>query len=110
MDISSIQSLSSIGGTRASETASTVTNSASIAANPTANVAGFSDVMQSFLHRTNGVQVVAENAIQDFATGKNDNVQHVVLAMANADMAFKFFLEIRNKVVDSYNELMRMQF
>jgi flagellar hook-basal body complex protein FliE len=108
MDFNSINSIASIASPNTVDAASASKNLAGTA--PSSNVAGFSDLMQGFLHRTNSAQVVAENAIQDFATGKNDNIQQVVLAMANADMTFKFFLEIRNKVIDSYNELMRMQF
>jgi flagellar hook-basal body complex protein FliE len=34
----------------------------------------------------------------------------VVLAVAQADLSFQMFMEIRNKLIDNYNELMRMQF
>jgi len=71
---------------------------------------GFADLVSHFVEQTNTDQVTADSAIQDFATGKNDNVQQVVLAMTNADMSFQLFMEIRNHLIDSYNELMRMQF
>jgi len=71
---------------------------------------GFADLVSHFVEQTNSDQISAESAIQDFATGKNDNVQQVVLAMTNADMSFQLFMEIRNHIIDSYNELMRMQF
>jgi flagellar hook-basal body complex protein FliE len=71
---------------------------------------GFADLVSHFVEQTNSDQVSADTAIKDFATGKNDNVQDVVLAMTNADMSFQLFMEIRNHIIDSYNELMRMQF
>ncbi len=71
---------------------------------------GFGDLVQNFVKQTNADQVSADQAIEDLILGKNDNIQQVVMAIANADMAFQFFMEIRNKVIDSYNELMRMQF
>jgi flagellar hook-basal body complex protein FliE len=71
---------------------------------------GFADMIGSFVEQTNMDQVASDSAIQDFATGKTDNIQQVVLAMANADMSFQLFMEIRNHLIDSYNELMRMQF
>jgi flagellar hook-basal body complex protein FliE len=70
----------------------------------------FGDLLQNFVRSTNQDQKAADSIIEAFATGKTDNIQQVVLAMTNADLSFKFFMEIRNKVIDSYNELMRMQF
>ena len=74
------------------------------------NKGSFGDLVNKFIEQTNTDQVSSDVAIQDFATGKTDNVQQVVLALANADMSFQLFMEIRNKLIDSYNELMRMQF
>ena len=70
----------------------------------------FGNLIQNFVRQTNADQNVADSVIEGFATGKTDNIQQVVLAMANADLSFQFFMEIRNKIIDSYNELMRMQF
>ncbi|MEQ1904032.1 MAG: flagellar hook-basal body complex protein FliE [Pirellulaceae bacterium] len=79
-------------------------------ANKLAGSDNFGDLLQNFVKSTNQDQNAADSIIEAFATGKTDNIQQVVLAMTNADLSFKFFMEIRNKVIDSYNELMRMQF
>jgi flagellar hook-basal body complex protein FliE len=71
---------------------------------------GFADLVESFVGETNQAQVSSDKAIQDLVTGKTDNVEQVVLAVANAEMSFKLFMEIRDKLIDSYNDLMRMQF
>ncbi len=76
---------------------------------PTAGT-GFGDVVQGYLQQVNGQQLAVDAAISDFVTGKTDNIQHVVLAMAQADLSFQFFMEVRNKVIESFHELMRMQF
>jgi flagellar hook-basal body complex protein FliE len=110
MEFSSINSIAPIANATSVDAISASRNVTGANGSAAVSSTGFSDLVQGFLHRTNSAQVVAENAIQDFATGKNDNIQQVVLAMANADMTFKFFLEIRNKVIESYNDLMRMQF
>ena len=70
----------------------------------------FGDLVNNFIEQTNNAQINSDVSIQEFATGKTDNVQQVVMAMANADMSFQLFMEIRNKLIDSYTELMRMQF
>ncbi|MEM7421902.1 MAG: flagellar hook-basal body complex protein FliE, partial [Pseudomonadota bacterium] len=63
-----------------------------------------------FLSQTNQNQLQSNQAIEDLVQGKTDSVQQVVLAVAKAEMSFQLFMEIRNKLVESYNELMRMQF
>jgi flagellar hook-basal body complex protein FliE len=71
---------------------------------------GFSKLMDQFVQQTNDSQLASDQSIDDLVKGKTDNVQQVVLAVANAEMSFQLFMEIRNKLIDSYNELMRMQF
>ncbi|HMP80428.1 MAG TPA: flagellar hook-basal body complex protein FliE [Pirellulaceae bacterium] len=70
----------------------------------------FGDVVQGYLQQVNADQLRADTAIADFVSGKTDNIQQVVLAMANADLSFQFLMEIRNKIIESFHELMRMQF
>jgi flagellar hook-basal body complex protein FliE len=72
--------------------------------------AKLSDSFSNFIRNTNQDQVQAEQAVQQLVEGKTDNVQQVVLAMAQAEMSFQLFMEIRNKLTETYNELMRMQF
>ncbi|HMO13583.1 MAG TPA: flagellar hook-basal body complex protein FliE [Pirellulaceae bacterium] len=71
---------------------------------------GFGELLQHFVKQTNAEQASADATIESFVTGKTDNIQQVVMAMARADLSFQFFMEVRNKIIDSYNELMRMQF
>ena len=71
---------------------------------------GFSELVEQFVERTNESQLASDRSIDDLVKGKTDNVQQVVLAVANAEMSFQLFMEVRNKLIDSYNELMRMQF
>jgi flagellar hook-basal body complex protein FliE len=78
--------------------------------NKTEGKGSFGDLVSQFIEQTNTDQQMSDAAIKDFATGKTDDVQQVVLAMANADMSFQLFMQIRNHLIDSYNELMRMQF
>ncbi|MFK7765618.1 MAG: flagellar hook-basal body complex protein FliE [Mariniblastus sp.] len=73
-------------------------------------VGGFAELVDGFVKQTNETQIKSDDAIADLLSGKTDNVQHVVMSVANAEMSFQLFMEIRNKLIDSYNELMRMQF
>lgn len=71
---------------------------------------GFGKLVNGYIQGTNEAQAASDQAINDLVMGKTDNVQQVVMAVANAEMSFQLFMEIRNKMIDSYNELMRMQF
>lgn len=71
---------------------------------------GFGKLVDSLVKQTNQAQLSSDQAIEDLVAGKTDNVQQVVMAVANAEMSFQLFMELRNKLIESYNELMRMQF
>ena len=71
---------------------------------------GFGKLVGDFVNITNQTQVGSEQAIDDLIRGKTDNVEQVVMAVANAEMSFQLFMEIRNQLIEAYNELMRMQF
>ena len=63
-----------------------------------------------YVENTNDDQIVSDQAIRNLIEGKTNNVQDVVMAVAKAEMSFQMFMEIRNRLVESYNELMRIQF
>jgi flagellar hook-basal body complex protein FliE len=67
----------------------------------------FTKVVNELLSHANGQQVSADNVLQDFALGKTDNLHSVMLAVAKADLSFRLFLEIRNRLTDAYQEIMR---
>lgn len=68
------------------------------------------NVFETLLKSTNNDQQTSDQAIKDLIEGKTDSVQEVVMAVAKAELSFQLFMEIRNNLIDSYNELMRMQF
>jgi flagellar hook-basal body complex protein FliE len=67
-------------------------------------------MVSQFVGQTNQQQVAADESVKQLVTGQTDDVQQVVMAVAQADLSFQLFMEIRNKLIDNYNELMRMQF
>lgn len=66
-------------------------------------------LFKGFVSTINQDQHNADQAIQDFMSGKSDNIQHVVSQMVKSELSFHFFMEVRNQVMESYNEIMRMQ-
>lgn len=78
--------------------------------NEPANKAGAANLFEGILEQANVDQKNSNQAIKDLIEGKTDSVQQVVMTVAKAEMSFQMFMEIRNKLIESYNELMRMQF
>jgi flagellar hook-basal body complex protein FliE len=69
----------------------------------------FGDYLKNALDSVNQLQLDSEQAGLDFAAGKTDNIHDVMIAGEKADIALQLTMQIRNKVVESYNEIMRMQ-
>jgi flagellar hook-basal body complex protein FliE len=70
---------------------------------------GFADVLDKYMRESTDLQNEADGALSDLVAGKNDNVHEVMLAMAKADVSFRMMVEVRNKLVEAYQEVMRMQ-
>ena len=73
------------------------------------NGAGFKETISNYVNEVNDLQAKAGESIENFATGKVENVHEVMIAMSKAEVSFKFMMETRNKLVDAYKEIMRMQ-
>ena len=69
----------------------------------------FKDVLKQSIQEVNELQKDAETAIQDLATGKRDDYAGVITAVQKADIAFKTLMQVRNKLVDAYQEFNRMR-
>ena len=69
----------------------------------------FSDYFKKALDETNNLLVSAQNLSDDFAAGRTDNIHQVFLAAEKADIALQITMQIRNKIMDAYSEIMRMQ-
>ena len=69
----------------------------------------FAQLMADKLGEANLQQQQAEQQVQKLVSGEADNVQDVVLSVAKADISFRMLVEIRNKLIESYQEIMRMQ-
>jgi len=52
---------------------------------------------------------VSAKETQDLILGRSDNIHEAVVKSEEAKVAFNLMIEVRNKLVDSYKELMRMQ-
>lgn len=71
--------------------------------------ASFADTLNEAMNNVNQLQKAADRGAQDLATGKTDNVADVMIATEKADIALRVMVQVRNKIIDAYQEIMKMQ-
>ena len=69
----------------------------------------FLDVMFDSLDEVNRLQSEADQGVQQLLTGETDNVAEVFAAANKAGIAFDLLMEIRNKLVDAYQEIQQIR-
>jgi len=69
----------------------------------------FGDMLNNAINSVNDLQIESRNLGLDLAVGKTDNIHEVVIAGEKADVAFQLMMQVRNKIMDAYSEIMRMQ-
>ena len=70
---------------------------------------GFSDMFEKFVRGVDHKKKISAKETQDLILGRSDNIHEAVVKSEEAKLAFNLMIEVRNKLVDSYKELMRMQ-
>lgn len=69
---------------------------------------GFGELVAGALQNANSEQLEAERQARALAAGKGDIVDTMV-ALSRADLALRFVVSLRNRALDSYQEIMRLQ-
>jgi flagellar hook-basal body complex protein FliE len=69
----------------------------------------FQNLLGSAIDDLNRVQGNADQAINSLAMGEATDIHDVTIAVQEADIAFELALQVRNKMVEAYQEVMRMQ-
>ena len=70
---------------------------------------GFGALLESAIRGVESIQQESTQTVEKFLAGEGGELHTTVLATQRADLAFQLFLQVRNKVVDAYQEIMRMQ-
>ncbi len=68
----------------------------------------FENTLKRFVKDVNSLQNQASESTEKLATGEITDVHQVMIAVEEANTAMEFMLEIRNKIVEAYQEIMRM--
>jgi flagellar hook-basal body complex protein FliE len=69
----------------------------------------FSDVLTDSMGKVNLYQHQADSAIKELVAGRNKNIHETMLTIERADTSLKLMMQVRNKILDAYREIMRMQ-
>jgi len=68
----------------------------------------FMDFLNNAISDVNKLQIESEQLNEAFAMGKTDNIPQVMIAAEKADIAMQFTTQIRNKILEAYQEIMRI--
>ncbi|HVU31957.1 MAG TPA: flagellar hook-basal body complex protein FliE [Opitutaceae bacterium] len=69
----------------------------------------FGQMLDGLVSNVEAKDVNAQDLTRQVLLGKNDQLHQSVIAMQEASVAFSMMIQVRNKLVESYQELMRMQ-
>jgi flagellar hook-basal body complex protein FliE len=69
----------------------------------------FVETLKDAVDSVNHQQVRADEMAARFAAGQVENVHDAMVSLEKASLSFKFMVEVRNKLLDGYQEVMRMQ-
>jgi len=71
--------------------------------------ASFESLLKGFINDVNGRQMAAKEAVHGVLAGEGVPLHQAVIAMEEAGVAFTMLVEVRNRLLESYQEIMRMQ-
>lgn len=69
----------------------------------------FSEVLQNSVDQVNTYQTQADTAVKELVAGRTKNIHETMLSIERADTSLKLMMQVRNKIIDAYKEIMRMQ-
>ncbi len=75
----------------------------------TSQPGAFAKTLENAIGAVEGLRNNAQQSVQSFLSGEGEELHSAILATQKADLAFELLLQVRNKVVSAYQEVMRMQ-
>lgn len=69
----------------------------------------FHSVFTGMLQEVNETQQVADNLTTQFISGTVEDIHQVAFAMERAQLNLQLAVQVKNKIVEAYQEIMRMQ-
>jgi len=82
--------------------------SAAPAAGGKSEGSSFGNALQDAIKQVNGLEIDSQNQVDKFLTGDTD-LHSVMMALEKADVSFQLMMQVRNKIVSAYQEIMKTQ-
>ena len=77
---------------------------------PVQNISGkFAEALSGSIAEVNQAQLVADDAAKQIAAGETKNLHEAMIKLEEADISLRLMVQVRNKAVEAYQEIMRMQ-
>jgi flagellar hook-basal body complex protein FliE len=71
---------------------------------------GFSETLRQVMNEVDSVQSQAEAKVSDLLQGNGMDVHSAMIAVEKAELSFQLMMQVRNKIVQAYQEIARLQF
>ena len=69
----------------------------------------FTDMIEEAVNKVNKLQFDANRSVAEISTGSGGSIHQTMIALEKATLSFQLMMQVRNKVVEAYREVMRMQ-
>jgi len=69
----------------------------------------FADILKQALQEVNAAETTSEQEARNLISGNSTDMHTAILAVQKADVSFQMMMAVRGKLVDAYNQVMRMQ-
>lgn len=69
----------------------------------------FADTLKDAVSNVNTMQLESDKKIQDLSVGKSKDIADVMITAEKADISLKLMTSVRNKIIEAYQEIMKMQ-
>jgi flagellar hook-basal body complex protein FliE len=69
----------------------------------------FSDLLSDLVNKVDGMKEEADQSVLEVISGKETNIHQVAMKVQEAGVAFDLMLGVRNRLMEAYNELIKMQ-
>lgn len=71
---------------------------------------GFGATLRDAMNHVDEMSADSQGQVSDLLQGNRQDIQNVMIAVEKADIAFQMMMQVRNKIVNAYEEVSKMQF
>ena len=66
---------------------------------------GFDNILVDYLKEVNKLQLKSDEAVKKLATGNEESIHETMIAIEKASISFQMMMQIRNKIIEAYDEI-----